>query len=415
MVFENVRDRLSEIGSEDDEETVDVVMPSDSKVIKRVSNEVDLDSEEVEDAVKKFQEVGNMIYPTVEEKAVGEGESSGGEKEEGSPEFLYEIDENQATLVVGGAKNIVHNLAERIGLSQVEVKAVRMAQRVAADANGYAEHVVMDDIFMLPKEQRFPSRFDSMADVESDGRTQEEMEERMRRIRETDEEGYEMGTPKLLSERLDLEERKYFNVRVETLDGGIALVLDPQMGRGEYDAIIYPDASIKFSRSLGEALDLRNRETQWGVDDGEFVVVVENDLHVGRTDIGQEVKTSVMENETVVDGETKEVLRAHLSGGHVRTAGVEEGDRAVVRLQSVDDEIWMVFKARWNVKGDVGDESIVEVENMGEGTEMMCFTVPEGMVDVLGLEEASRIQMEWGTFEPENAAVGHVIEQKGPA
>lgn len=230
MVFDRVKEKISG-GGEDDSDS-DVVMPANSKIIKKTSKEVDLPRDETEEAVKKFQEVGAMAYPVIDKKAVRGDDKSSKAKEEGSPSFLYAVHENEEVLVVGGAKNILLSLADRLDMSNTETRAVTLAQRLASERNGFSEHMVMDDVFMVPKEKRFASRFDGLDDIadgDGDG-TAQTLRDKMDGVREVEENGFVLETSDRFGEALNLRDKKYFGVSCSSNGRVIKLALDPKEG-----------------------------------------------------------------------------------------------------------------------------------------------------------------------------------------
>lgn len=396
MVFDRVKEKLTGTGS--GERDTDVVMPADSSVVKRTAKEVDLSSDEVEDAIKRFQEVGAMAFPVIDDKAV-RGEGSTNVKEEETPSFLYAVHEDEEVLVVGGAKNILLSLADRLEMSNAETRAVTRAQRIAADANGFSEHMVMDDVFMVPKEKRFVSRFDGLEDVgsESNNGAADTLRDKMDGVREVEENGFVLQTPERFGEALNLDEKKYFGVTYGSDRDSLRLELDPSAGGEDVrHAVIQPNGNIHIPREIAVGLGVQHREVDWGMEDGKVVGVMED----GKVDadIVDTMRTSLVEDNV------NEQVRAHLAGDHTRKLNIEEGDELAVYLEPDGDDFAIVATPHIF---EAPTDAVVDVENIGKGTEMICFALPDEVADVLGVDDGKDRQVEWGIRGDE--LVGSVV------
>jgi hypothetical protein len=398
MVFDKVKKKLSGSGTEDS--ASDVVMPADPKVVKKTAKEVDMSREAAEEAIKEFQEVGAMAFPVIDKKAVrGEGDTS--VKDEGTPSFLYVIHENEEVLVVGGAKNIVLSLADRLDMSNTETRAVTIAQQIAADRNGFSEHMVMDDIFMVPKEKRFASRFDSLEDLGGETKNgngaAEKLRDKMDGIREVEENGFVLETPERFGEALNLNEKKYFGVTYGSDHKNIRLELDPKgADEDSRHAVIQPDGNIHIPREIAVGLGIEYRDVDWRMEDGKVVGKME-DGSISE-DIGDTMRTSLVEDN--VHGK----VRAHLSGSHTRALNIDEGDELAIYLEPDGEDFAIVATP---VVYEAPTDAFVEVENIGKGTEMLCFSVPEEIADVLSIDDGKDRQVEWGIRGDE--MVGSVV------
>jgi hypothetical protein len=396
MVLDRVKEKLTGGGA--DERNTDVVMPADSAVVKKTAKDVDLSREEVEEAVKRFQEVGAMAFPVIDKKAV-RGEDGTSVKDDESPSFLYAVHEDEEVLVVGGAKNILLSLADRLEMSNAERRAVTLAQRVAADANGFSEHMVMDDVFMVPKEKRFVSRFDGLEDVgaeEGDGAA-DALRDKMDGVREVEENGFVLETPDRFGSALNLNEKKYFGVTYGADRDSLRLELDPSAGgEGVRHGVIQPDGNIHIPREIAVGLGVEHRDVDWRMEDGKVVGAMQD----GR--MGEEVEDTV--RTSLVEDNVNEKVRAHLAGSHTRALNIEEGDEMAVYLEPDGDDFAVVATPHIF---EAPTDSVVEIENIGKGTEMICFSLPEGIADVLEVDDGKDRQVEWGIRGDE--LVGSVV------
>jgi hypothetical protein len=385
MVLDRVKEKLGKGASE--ERDTDVVMPADPNVVKRTAKEVDISRDEVEETVKRFQEVGAMAFPVIDKKAV-RGEGKNDAKSEESPSFLYAVYEDDEVLVVGGAKNILLSIADRLEMSNTETRAVTLAQRVAADANGFSEHMVMDDVFLVPKQKRFVSRFDGLGDIgkEEEDDAAEKLRDKMDGVREVEENGFVLETPERFGNALNLEEKKYFGVTYGSDRGSLRIELDPSAGGDDVrHGVIQPDGNIHIPREIAVGLGVEHREVDWKMDDGKVVGSMEHESMNG--ELEDTMRTSLVEDNV------NNKVRAHLSGSHTKKLDLEEGDDIAVYLEPDGDDFAIVATP---FILDAPTDAIVEVENIGKGTEMICFTVPDEIADVLGVDDGKDRQVEWG-------------------
>lgn len=395
MVLDRVKDKLTGGGSEERE--TEVVMPADPAVVKKTAKEVDLSRDEVEDGVKRFQEVGAMAFPVIDKKAV-RGEDGTSVKDDESPSFLYAVHEDDEVLVVGGAKNIILSLADRLEMSNAERRAVTLSQRAAADANGFSEHMVMDDVFMVPKQKRFVSRLDGFGDTggEDDGAA-DALRDKMDGVQEVEEDGFVLETSERFGNALNLDDKKYFGVTYGADHESLRLELDPSAGGEDVrHSVIQPDGNIHIPREVAVGLGVEHRDVDWRMEDGKVVGVMED----GRMD--DEVEDTV--RTSLVEDNVNEKVRAHLAGSHTRTLNIEEGDEMAVYLEPDGDDFAVVATPRIF---DAPTDRTVEIENIGKGTEMICFSFPEEVADVLEVDDGKDRQIEWGVRGDE--LVGTVV------
>jgi len=398
MVFDRVKRRLT--GEDEEKVETSVTMPADPKVIKETAEDTDLSRDEVEDAVKRFQEVGAMALPVIDKKAV-RGEDGTSVKDDETPSFLYAVHENEEVLVVGGAKNVLLSLADRLEMSNAETRAVTLAQRVAADANGFSEHMVMDDVFMVPKEKRFVSRFDGLEDVDGEGGdgggAAEALRDKMDGVREVEKNGFVLETPDRFGNALNLDEKKYFGVTYGSGRGTLTLELDPAAsGDDVRHGVIKPNGNIHIPREIAVGLGVEHRGVEWKMKNGKVVGEMEGES----TDHEPEdtVRTSLVEDNV------NEEVRAHLSSNHTKMLNIEEGDELAVYLEPNGGDFAVVATPHIL---DAPTDAIIEVENIGKGTEMICFSLPEEVADVLGVDDGRDRQVEWGIRGDE--LVGSVV------
>ena len=383
MVFERVK-KLVGGGSEDEGNSGgdNVVMPTNSGVLKKTAKEVDLPRDEIREAVERFQEAGAMAYPVIDEKAVrDDDEKSSKPGEDDGPSFFYVIYEDDEVLVVGGAKSLIRTFADRLNLTKTEARAVTTAHRLAGNRNGFSEHIVMDDIFMVPKK--------GGSDVpELEGMTERtgSGEEKVDGIQEVEENGFAIDANEVFEDPPSLEEQKHFGVAYGCEDGTITLTLDPNAtGDEPHHAVIQPEGEILIPREIAVGLEIQHRDIDWERDDG---------IVVGRMENGR------MEKEVVDTVKTKlamdnieEEVQAHLPGSHTGTLGVSEDDEVALHLEPEGDEFAMVLSS------DAEDSPVdrtVTIKNIGTGTEMLCFAVPDEVADVLGVNDDEERQVEWG-------------------
>jgi len=121
------------------------------------------------------------------------------------------------------------------------------------------------------------------------------------------------------------------------------------------------------------------------MEDGKIVGRMEDES------MEQEVVDTV--RTSLVEDNVNNMVRAHLSGSHTRSLNLEEGDEVAVYLEPNNDDFALVATP---LIFDAPTEEVVEVENIGTGTEMLCFAVPDEMADVLEIDDGKDRQVEWG-------------------
>ncbi|MFP4632829.1 MAG: hypothetical protein ACLFMT_05275 [Halobacteriales archaeon] len=376
-MFDKVKEKLS---GDTTRETKDgVVMPSDDDVIDYVAGRVELTREEVDETVKKFQEVSHMVRPMVDEQAVEEVDQAAQAKGEGTPSFIYQIHEDDDVLAVGGAKSVMASLADRLDYDSVETKAVVLSHRVAAERAGLAEHMVMDDVYMLPKTKRFGSRLENgereRIEHGAGGGATQALKQKMEEIKKVEEDGYRTETSRHLKDSLSIDSKKYVGVDVEVDGDSINVYIDPRNTRdSDYPGIITPGGDALLPEQLAGAIDLDERDLSWRMEKARLVGEAAriDDLSV---EGDEEVRTSVVEDN--IDG----AHRVMLPGRQVNEVGLHEGEAASVYLEPHDGELYVVVTPR-HVEYT---SNAAEVDNIGTGTDMLCVTLPEGAGDVLGL------------------------------
>ena len=383
MVFDRVKKLVG--GSSDEEGNSgsdNVVMPDDSGVIKKTAKEVDLSKGDIRDVVERFQEVGAMAYPVIDDRAVREGDNrSSKPNDEEGPSFFYVIYEDDEVLVIGGAKSLMRTFAERLNMSRTETEAVITANRLAANRNGLSEHVVMDDIFMVPKEGGSEA-------PELEGLTETEEKEadgKADKIQEIEENGFAIQASKVFGDSPDLEEKQHFGVNYTSKGNTITLTLNPDAtGDESHHAVIQPEGEILIPRELAVGLEVEHREVDWERDEGKIIGRMEN----GRMD---EEVVDVVRTKLAKDN-IEEEIQAHLPSSHTNTLGINEEEKVSLRLEPEDDDFAMVLSS----DTDDGTTRTVRIKNIGTGTEILCFAVPEEVADVVGVNDGEERQLEWG-------------------
>ncbi len=387
MVFDRVK-KLVGGGSDKEGSTgggEGVVMPTNSKVVKKTAKEVDLSRGDVKDAVEKFQEVGAMAYPAIDQRAVrGEGDKSSKPDDDGGPSFLYVIHEDDEVLVIGGAKNIIHTFADRLNMSNTETRAVTVANRIAGDKNGFSEHIVMDDIFIVPKKggsERGAEALGGIAGRDEDVRGDEEA------LREVEENGFALQVSEVFDEPLDLDEKKPMGVSYGCEDGIITLTLTPNPNEsdGDYRAVVNTEGGVLIPREIAIGLGIEHREVEWERDD-ERVIGRMEDGSIDE-DIEDRVKTALSKDNI------EEEIQVHLPGSHATTLGMGEDDEVALYLEPNEDDFSIVLTSDMS---DAPTDRTVEIKNIGTGTEMLCFALPEEIADVLDVDDDEERQIEWG-------------------
>jgi len=399
MVFDKVKDKFSN-NSQKEKGSKGVIMPADPEVVEETADELGMSPEVIEDNIKRFQEISAKAFPMIDEKTV-RGDEGSSAKEESTPSFLYSVYEDDDVLVIGGAKNIILNLADRLDLDNTETRAVTAAHSLAADLNGFSEHMVMDEVYMVPKEQRFASRLDKEEKGEkkaaSNGGAQA-LQEKMEGIKQVEETGFVLETPERLEETLNLEDKKYFGLSVNYDRKRVRLALDPRSSdEDSRHSLVRPDGNILIPREIGVAFGLEHRDVNWGIDDGKIVGKIGCE-DFREEDLVDEVKTSVVEDN--IKGE----LQAHLSSNHTRTLSFEVGNKVALYLQPAGDELAIVAT---KMTHEAPTEFTVEVGDLGKATNMVFIEIPDEFADVLGIDDGLEHQFEWGIRGPE--LVGRVI------
>ena len=381
MVFDRVKKLVG--GGSDDEGNSggdNVVMPDDPGVIKKTAKEVDLSKDDVKEVVERVQEVGAMAYPVIEGRAVREDENrSSKPNDEDGPSFFYVIYEDDEVLVVGGAKSLIRTFAGRLNMSKTEREAVTAANRIAANMNDLSEHVVMDDIFMVPKQ--------GGSDAPDIGLTEKkgmESDEKADGIQEVEENGFGIQVSEVFDESFDIEEKKHFGVTYGNEEGTITITLNPEAtGEESYHAVIQPEGEILIPQELAIGLEVEHRDVDWEKDEGKIIGRIEN----GRMedDVVDVVRTKLAKDNI------EEEVQAHLPGSHTSTLGINEDEEVALHLEPQDDDFAMVLSSGTN-----GETRSVRIKNIGTGTEILCFAVPEEVADVLGVNDDDERQLEWG-------------------
>jgi len=403
MVFERVRNLVGR-GSDKEGNSgggEGVVMPTNSRIIKKTAKEVDLSRGDVKEVVERFQEVGAMAYPVIDERAVrGDDDKSGKPNDDEGPSFLYVIYEDDDVLVIGGAKNIILTFADRLNLTNTETRAVTTANRLAGNRNGFSEHVVMDDIFIVPKEGNSGVRKEALgglAEKKVDGG--DESGEKADKMREVEENGFTLKVSELFEEKPDLDDKMHFSVTYGCDEGEITLTLDPKASSDEpYHAVIHPDGEMFIPSEIAVGLGVRHREVEWENEDGKVVGRMKN----GRAD--EEVETEDMVRTTLAKDNVDDEVQAHLSGSHTSTLGISEGDEVALYVEPNKDDFSIVLSP------DVSEapaERTVEMKNIGTGTEMLCIALPDEIAEILNVNDNEERQIEWGVRG--DKLVGNVV------
>lgn len=398
-MFDRVK-KLVGLGSEEEDEdsgSTGVVMPTDSAVIKKTAKKVDLSRGDVKEAVENFQEMGAMAYPAIDERAVGREEKGSGKMGEEGPSFLYAIYEDDDVLVVGGAKSTIVTFASRLHLSNTETEAVTTAHRIAADMNGFSEHTVMDDIFLVPKKKKkTKSKSNSFGGIMG-GKEDDEDSEEEKHVRELEESGFKLDASEVFDSPPEVEDQKLFGLTYRCEDGTMEVTLKPKDNEEEYHAVVKPNGDLLIPREIAVGLGVGRREVDWHDEDGKVIGRMKN----GTSDKEVEnfVRTSLSRDN--IEGE----IQAYLPDSHAAQVGVGEGDEAAVHLEPSDDGFAIVLTTDVS-KGQ--PENSVEIRDIGTGTDMLCFAVPEEMAVILGVEDDEERQVEWGLRG--NEMVGSVVQ-----
>lgn len=372
MVFDRVRDALSE----DEEGSSGVTMPSDASVLRSVSSEVDLSHEETREVVEKFQETSQMVQPMVAESAV-EDRGAQHRKEDESPSFIYTVFEDEDVLAVGGAKNIMMGLTDRLDLDSVERKAVVLAHRRAAEQAGLSQHTVMDDVYMVPKKLRFEGSL-NRDEIDIERMSQEDageaLQRKMERVQEVDEDGFELAPPKELTEPIELDSRKLLGVEHGYEGDVLQLVLDPRRGGDtDWPGVMDVEGVVSVPDDLADVLDVEGRTETWGVDDGRLICVLESKI-----DADERSRDTL--GTAITSDDIAGTHRAVLPSGRARDVGIHEGDDAGFYLEAIDGDMHVV------VTPDSEEGAAVTIENIGPGAEMLAIELPEAAVELLEVD-----------------------------
>jgi len=396
MVLDRIR-KLVGMGA--DEEDTDsggdgAIMPTNSRVIKKTAKKVDLSTGEVKEAVENFQELGAMAYPAIDERAVGKDEKAESKMGEEGPSFLYVIHEDEDVLVVGGAKSTILTFAGRLNLTNKETEAVTVAHRLAAGMNGLSEHTVMDDIFMVPKGGKKKGAT-SFGGAEDTGR--DDAEEEDEAARELEESGFTISASEVFDTPPEVEEKEYFGLDCGCKDGAVEVTLEPGNGeREQHRAVVQPNGDLVIPREIAVGLGVEHRDIEWEDENGKVVGRMRNGSV--EKEVEKVVRTSLSMDSI------EEEVQAYLPDSHVSRIGVGEGDRAAIRLEPDGEEFAMVLTTD---ASDAPSETSVEIKNIGTGTDMLCFAVPDEIARLLGVDDDEERQVEWGLRGDE--MVGSVV------
>jgi len=398
MVFDRVRNLIGGSSDKEGSDTKeDVVMPTNPGVIKRTSKEVDLSRGDIKEAIERFQEVGAMAYPAIDKRAVRDGDdkSSKPMSDDDGPSFFYVVHEDDGVLVVGGAKNLLLTFADRLNLSNTETRAVTTAHRIAADMNGFSEHMVMDDIFMVPKREASGDAALSLGTGKGSGGAEKKGE----RIREIEENGFALNTSEVLDELPDIEEKKRLGASYGCEGGSITLTLNPKDAEdGSHHAVMQPGGDLLLPQEIALGLEIEHRDIDWRMDDGNVVGRMEDGLI--EDEVVDKVRTKLAKDSI------EEEVQAHLPGSHTSTLGIGEDNEVAIYLEPDKDGDGFLMVLRPDGEGAPTDRT-VEIKDIGTGTEMLCFAVPENIADVLDINDDEERQIEWGMREDE--MVGEVV------
>jgi hypothetical protein len=395
MVFERIKKLVGRGADDEDTGTGGdgAIMPTNSKVIKKTAKRVDISRGDVKEAVENFQELGAMAYPAIDERAIGMEEKGDTKMGEEGPSFLYVIHEDEDVLVVGGAKSTIVTFAGRLNLSNKETEAVTVAHRTAAKMNGLSEHTVMDDIFMVPKREKKKKTgaFEGPGEERGD-ETQNDPGD----SGELEDGGLRISASEVFDSPPDVEEEEYFGVSYGCKDGAVEVTIEPDVGRQKHRAVVKPNGDVVMPREIAVGLGVEHRDVDWEDRNGKAVGRMRNgSVEKEAEDL---VRTSLsMDN-------IEEDVQAYLPDGHVSRIGVSDGDEAAVKLEPDGDELVMVLSTDTS---DVPPEAMVEIRNIGTGTDMLCFAVPEEIAGLLGVDDEKERQVEWGINGDE--MVGSVV------
>lgn len=372
MVIGRLRSAVAEMVGDDD--GPGPVFPTDDAVVARVSSDASLGETRIREITGAVQDVIDSMYPQLAEEAVAADDERGAAQEEG---FLYGFRASQDVLVVGGAAGVLSGVGDRLGLSTIEVEAVRDAHRIAANMNGYAEHVVMDDV-VLARDRHV----DRNVDV-SDG--QAALADAVEGV---SDDGYPLATPGTLA-GLDLDEEKYFGVTPAFPDDGVELRFDPADRDAPYHAVVAADGTVRISDDLGRALALDRRDVSW--DSVEGAIVARCGPLVDTVPGGRHTKLV-----------KRDGWEGHVPNDALRRADLETGDDAAMAIDAVGGERLVVVDP--DVRGDV---AVGAVATSGVGTQRTVVELPEAVEDVLELERGN-VNVAWDVED--GVLVGNLLE-----
>lgn len=368
MVLGRVRDAVNEIVGDDAEQNV-AVLPTDDDVVREAAGKAGVDHDRVAEITSSVQDVLDRMYPELIEESVPADDALGSGSSSDEDGFLYAFDDTDDVLVVGGAAGVLTGLGDRLGLSQIEVEAVRQAHRIAANRNGYARHVVMDDV-VLARDRHIDAST-------TEGSTRNDaLAETVGRIAD---EGYELPEASFVAE-LVLDDEKYFGVEV-TLHDGVTLSFDPGDRDAPYHAVIAPEGTVRVSPSMGEALGLRSRDVTWSSSDGAI-----------------EARFGSLVDEVPGGRQTKIVERegwqGHVPKDVLDRVGLTAGDEVAVTGDAVGDETVIVVSG-----GHVGDGVAVgSIAESGIGADRTVLELPESVSEVLELGRGN-VNVAWDVVD----------------
>lgn len=373
MVFGPVKDAVTDLmGSA--EERHQTVLPTDDEVVEQASGRADIDVDRVAELTEAVQDVLDQMYGKLEEEAVIADEQDGRSGQDPEDGFLYGFRATDDILVIGGAGGVLEGIGERLGLAHVETDVVREAHRIAANTNGYARHVVMDDI-VIARDRHIREASEGLerdrGDVIADA------------VEELTEDGYPIPGTRVLAQ-LDLEDQKYFGVTVTFADEGVTLTLDPTDRSADHHGVVSPDGDVHVSRDIGCGLALGRRDVSWHSTEGAL-----------------EARFSPLAEEIPGGRQTKLVERdswqGHLPQDVVRRSDAEPGDDVCVAADGRDGKQLLVVDV-----DDQEDDAIGLVTTSGVGNERTIVELPEAVADVVGLDRGN-VNVAWDVVD------GHII------
>ncbi len=369
MVTNRLQGLLGRFKSDEEIEREET-FPSDDVVINYLAKNPEVDKNELKEITTKVQKIVSQLYPILEDEAIRPQDEMA-KKDSDPSDFLYIIDETDEMLIMGGAKGIFINLADRLDLSKRNTEAVIHAHKAAASFNGYAEHLVMDDVLLIPKDEDVDIERKS---TEAEQRKNEQLESFI----ETHRDGYDLPQADEIIEDLVIDGIKYFGMDHKLYPDKIRFILSTNKTANNHHGILNPDSGLRISREIGLTFDIEGRDLKWGVKDGDLVMETDSLLE---SEPSSTVKTSLEEDEGI---------NAVIPGMQLKKIGVEEGDSAWLFLDTIDGEPVLVITGE---DGDLGTE--IEIESAGRGAEKLYAPIPEDFVNFLGLDVDN--QIEWGS------------------